>query len=441
MGEKLKKLNSKEISKKLKGKSVEFSGWVAEKRDFGNLKFLSLRDSFGFTQVTAHKQKVPEQVLKAIENLTKESIVRVEGIVQVSEKAPNGAEIIPKKIEIISKSFAPVPLDISGKIESDLSSRFDWRSIDLRMLQNQAVFRIQSKLLEGAQEYLEKNSYIQLFTPCLMGSISEGGAEVFKMKYFETEAFLRQDPQLHRQLAIAGGFEKIADIGPSWRAEESFTSRHLCEHRGWALEKAFIKDETETERIEEELIIAMLKKVKKDCVEELKELKIELRIPKTPFPELRFPKIYEILEKEGKKIEEHLDLDTEAEKILWNFVQKKFKSEFYFVNRFPFSHKPFYVMRVDENPSYARSVDLYFKGVEMSSGGQREHRYEKLMQNVREKGLNEKNIEWFTKFFKYGVPPHGGFNLGVERLTMQLLNLKNIREATLFPRDPKRLLP
>jgi len=253
--------------------------------------------------------------------------------------------------------------------------------------------------------------------------------------------FLRQDPQLHRQLTIAGGIEKIYDIGPSWRAEKSHTVRHLCEHRTCAVELAFIDSEQDTMRVEEQVITSAFKKVNEDCKKELEELEVTLKVPKSPFPELRFPEVYEILKKKGKKIEQGEELDLEAERLLWQYIQEKYPgAEFYFLNKFPFKKKPFYV-RKEDNSEQARSVDLYYKGIEMSSGGQRENRYKELMENIKEKKLNPKSVEWFTQFFKYGVPPHGGFALGIERITMVLLGLENIREAVLFPRDTERVAP
>jgi aspartyl-tRNA synthetase len=274
-----------------------------------------------------------------------------------------------------------------------------------------------------------------------MGTASESGSEVFPVAYYDKEAFLRQDPQLHRQLTIAGGFERIYDIGPCWRAEASHTTRHLCEHRVCAAEMAFIQGEQDVMHLEEELIVSALKRVKKLCDEELKQVNIEINIPSTPFPELRFPEIYDILNSHGKMLKFPEDIDTEADRILWQHVKDKHDAEFYFFNKFPFALKPFYVMEDDNAPGFAKSVDLNFRGLELSSGGQRENRYEALMRNVKAKKMNEASVEWFTKFFKYGVPPHGGFAIGVERLTQSLLRMDNIKECVLFPRDPDRLVP
>lgn len=431
-----------EITEKDDGKTVLVKGWVHETRDLSKIRFLVLRDLTGMIQITALKDKTPKDVFDVIAKIPHESAISVEGKVKESKQAPGGREILPEKIDVIAKSEAKLPILVAekGTAETDLSKRLDYRSIDLRKPKNLAIFKIQSALIEGMQNYLNKEGFVQVFTPCIMGVASESGAEVFKIGYFNKHAFLRQDPQLHRQLAILGGIEKLYDIGPSWRAEKSHTTKHLCEHRTCAVELAFIKDETDTMRVEEQLVVSAIKNVIEKCKNELDLLGVNLKIPKTPFPELRFPEIYDILKKHGKDIYGE-DLDSEAEKILWEYAKKEYNADFYFFNRFPHKIKPFYVMEVDENPEWARSVDLNFKGMEMSSGGQREHRYEKLTKNIKERKMNAENVEWFTKFFKYGAPPHGGFAVGIERFTQMLLNLPNIRDATLFPRDPERTTP
>jgi len=431
----------KELNENLDGKKVLLKGWVHEIRDLKKVKFILLRDFTGIAQLVALEDASKKEIFESIPKIPIESVVSVEGTVKKSDIAKRKIEVVIEKIEILAKA-EKLPITLVDKgVDTGFSKRFDYRSIDLKKPKNLAIFKIESAIVEGMTNFLQKNGFIQVFTPCIMGAASESGAEVFAIKYYDKEAYLRQDPQLHRQLTIAGGIEKLYDLGPSWRAEKSHTVRHLCEHRTCAVEKAFIKDELEIERIEEELVVAALENAKQKYPEALELLGVELKIPKTPFLEMRFPKIYEILAEMGKKLPKETDLDIESSELLGRYVKEKHHADFYFVNRFPSAIKPFYVMKVDEEPEFARSIDLNFGKIELSSGGQREHRYEKIMQQIAEKKLDPKNLEWFTNFFRYGVPPHGGFAIGIERLMQAVLNLSNIREAVLFPREPDRLLP
>src|SRR3989344_51713 len=425
--------------KKAIGKEVVVAGWVHDVRLLGSINFLILRDREGMVQVTASKE-APKEISDLYKKMHQEDVMAVKGKIVKSSKAKVGYEIIPSKIEVISAAEPSLPLDPRGVTPANLDTRLDWRSLDLRKHENLAIFRIQSKLFEGFSEYLKKNGFMQVFTPSLLGGISEGGSEVFQTEYFGKKAFLRQDPQLHRQLLIAAGFEKIFDLGPSWRAELSDSPFHLSEHRTIAPEFGFMQDETDMERVEEEMVAYGIKKVAEECENDLEILGKKINVPKTPFPELRFPKIYDILAEHGKKIKFGDDIDREAEKILAEHVKEKHKTDCFFINRFPSKVKPFYVMRVDEEPQWARSVDFVFKGMEMSSGGQREHRYGKIIAQIKEAKLNPENLKWFTEVFRYGVPPHGGFSIGFERFTAKLLDINNIKETTLFPRYPTRFL-
>ncbi len=431
----------KDLKKEI-GKNVVIYGFVHELRDLAKVKFILLRDETGIVQVVCLKD-IGEEVFKNVSKITPESVIEINGAVKANKEAKLGYEVILKNYKILSKAEA-LPIQVFEKdkaIQTDLSTRLDNRPIDLRKKEVNAIFRIQSRLVEGMQSTLNKKGFVQVFTPCIMGVGSESGAEAFRIDYYGKEAYLRQDPQLHRELTILGGMEKIYDLGPNWRAEVSHTTRHLCEHRGIAPEMAFINDEMDVIKLEEEVIVGGIKNVIDNCKDEISVLDVKLKIPERPFPELRFPKIYEILKNLGKKLPENSDLDAESMKLLGDFVKKKYNSDFYFANRFPSAIKPFYVMYVDGDEKYAKSFDLNFNETELSSGGQREHSYDKLIQQIKERKMNLKNLEWFTKFFRYGAPTLGGFCIGIERLTKCILNLENIKEATLFPRDPERLLP
>ncbi len=424
-----------------RGGYVTIAGWVENIKELPNLRFIILRDRSGLAQITIHKKNSREELVAISERLNLQDVLAVSGTVPEKQIAKIGPEVTPENITILNKSEVPLPIDLSGSSDTELDKRLDWRVLDLRKPRNLAIITIESKLMEGLEEYLERNGYLQVSTPAILGGTSEGGSEVFKIDYFGSNAFLRQDPQLHRQLAIAGGLDKIFDLGPSWRAEMSHTPRHLCEHRACAVEFGFMKDELDMERVEESLIAYAFQKISTECKHELEILGKSVEVPKLPFPELRFPEIYDILREYGKIVPNGEEPDREGEAILSKHVKEKTGSDFFFMNRFPFNAKPFYVMRVDETPQWARSVDLVYRGMELSSGGQREHRYSKLMEQVKYKGMKEEDIAWFTDNFKYGVPPHGGFALGIERTIMQLLGVENIREVCLFPRAPDRLKP
>lgn len=433
-------LSPDEIASRI-GNNIELYGWVHDVRVLGGISFVLVRNSRGIVQLTAPKKDVAVNIYSLIETLHQEDVIYCSGIVRASNIARNGFEIIPEKLRIISRSAVPLPLDPRGVTTAALDTRLEWRSLDLRRRESVAIFKIEDIMIDAMERYLRENGFIRVFTPSIIGGISEGGAEVFKIDFYGKPAFLRQDPQLHRQLAIAGGFERIYDLGTNWRAELSHTPRHLSEHRTIAPEIAFIDDERDTMRLEEGMVINAIREIRKRCKDELSTLNVRIEEPKVPFPELTFPEVYSILEDMGKIVPKGEDLDTESIRLISNYVKEKYDSDFFFLNRFPSRIKPFYVMKIDDKPEYARSVDLIHKGIELSSGGQREHRYEKIIAQIKEKGINVEGLRWFTEPFRYGVPPHGGYSFGIERFTTSLLDLSNVKEAALFPRDPERLQP
>ncbi|MBI4168017.1 MAG: aspartate--tRNA(Asn) ligase [Candidatus Aenigmarchaeota archaeon] len=429
-----------EINGSMDGKTVDVCGWIESIRDLGSLKFVTIRDMSGTIQMVVKKGAIDEVTAKTIDSLSREFAVKVRALVKKNEKASGGRELMPKAVEIIAASDTNFPTDITDKTKSHLDTRLDWRPLDLRNTKNAAIFRLQSQIVNAFHDFFQSKGFIHTFTPSIMGNPAESGSEVFPVVYFNRQAFLRQDPQLHRQLTIAGGLDKVYEIGPSWRAELSHTQKHLCEHRTCVAEIGFIEDEYDVIRLEESVIVHIFKKLSENAKNELEILGVRISVPKPQFPILEFPEIYDILESLGKKLKHGDDLDTESEKLLAKYVMEKFGSEFFFVNKIPFAIKPFYVMR-DNETEFARSVDLYYREIEMSSGGQREHRYDQLMKNIKEKKLDAASLEWFTKFFKFGIPPHGGFSIGIERLTKQIAGIENVRETVLFPRDPERLVP
>ncbi len=421
------------------GSSVEVAGYIATLRLKAKIAFIILADETGDVQITVKSDK--ENLFSVVNQLKPQSFIQVKGEVVETKLSKRGYELIPNSINVLSKPIVDkLPIEVKDDTTTLLPTRLDYRPLDLRAPRNQAIFHVQSHFIAGALEYLFQEGYTVTNTPCLVAQASESGAETFEIKYYDRKGYLRQDPQLHRQLTILGGFEKIVDYGPSWRAEVSHTTRHLSEHRGFAVELAYIDSEQDVMRLQENLVIPVFKRINEYCLRDLKILGFEeLTVPKVPFPELRYPGIYEILRGLGEDIEDGEDHSWQAEEKLGKYVKEEYDNDFFFVNRFPFAKKPFYVMRVDEEPQWARSVDLIYRGLEQSSGGQREHRYEQLIVNAEEKQMT--GIDWFTEHFKYGAPPHGGFCIGVERMTQSLLDIHNIRETALFPRDPERLEP
>jgi nondiscriminating aspartyl-tRNA synthetase len=427
--------------RKMVGKEVELQGWVHDVRVLGGISFVLLRNSKGIVQVAAPKKAVKPALFELVSTLRQEDVISCTGSVKESTAARLGFEVVPSAVEVIARSASPLPLDPRGVTPASLDTRLEWRSLELRRPETSAIFKVENALVQGFEKYLQGNGFIRAFTPSLIGGVSEGGSEVFKVDFYGKEAYLRQDPQLHRQLTIAGGFDRIYDLGTNWRAELSHTPRHISEHRTIAPELAFISDERDTMRVEEEMIVGGVKEAIETCPDELSLLKKDVPIPKIPFPEIDFPEVYDTVEKLGKMLPRNQDIDDPTLRVLAEQVKKDTGSDFFFLNRFPSAVKPFYVMRVDDDTEFARSVDLVYRGLELSSGGQREHRHDRIISQIKEKGYGLKGLEWFTEPFRYGVPPHGGFSFGLERFTAYLLGIENIKEAALFPRDPERLQP
>lgn len=423
------------------GKEVRVQGWVHDVRALGGIVFVLLRNSRGIVQVVAPKKAVSPDLFSKVSDLRQEDVVSFTGTVTKSQASRLGFEIVPSEMKFISKADVPLPLDPRGVTPASLDTRLEWRSLELRRPETAAVFKIEDSLVNGFESFLRGEGFIRAFTPSILGGLSEGGSEVFKIDFYGRPAFLRQDPQLHRQLTIAGGFDRVYDLGTNWRAELSHTPRHLSEHRTIAPEMGFIDDERDVMKVEEEMVAHGVKAALDDCAEEFALLKVKAEVPKAPFPVVDFPEVYKVIEKLGKTLPRGQDIDEPTQRALAAHVKEETGSDFFFLNRFPSAIKPFYVMKVDDDPEFARSTDLVYRGLELSSGGQREHRHEKIVAQIKEKGFSAKSLEWFTEPFRYGVPPHGGFSFGIERFTAYLLGIENIKEAALFPRDPERLQP
>ncbi|HIH71877.1 MAG: Aspartate--tRNA ligase [Thermococcales archaeon 44_46] len=432
---------SSQITEELNGKKVKVAGWVYEVKDLGGIKFLWLRDREGIVQITAPKKKVNEEVFALIPKLNSEDVIAVEGVVNFTPKAKLGFEIIPEKIEILSRADSPLPLDPTGKVKAELDTRLDNRFMDLRRPEVMAIFKIRSSVFKAVRDFFYQEGFIEIHTPKIIATATEGGTELFPMKYFERDAFLAQSPQLYKQIMMASGLDRVFEIAPIFRAEEHNTTRHLNEAWSIDAEMAFIESEDEVMGLLERLVAHAINYVREHNEKELKILDLELEEPELPFRRITYTQALEILKDLGKEIPWGEDIDTEGEKMLGQYIKETYDEDLYFIYQYPSEAKPFYIMRYDDKPEISRAFDLEYRGVEITSGGQREHRYEKLKEQIAEKGLKVESFEFYLKAFRYGMPPHGGFGLGAERLLKQMLNLNNIREVILFPRDRKRLEP
>src|SRR5438552_13472275 len=343
------------------GKEVHLAGWVHDVRVLGGISFVLLRNAKGIVQIAAPKKSVSQEVQEVVADLHQEDVISCSGVVKESKVARNGFEILPEKLTLVARASVPLPLDPRGVTPAALDTRLSWRTLDLRRREGTAVFKIENTLVSAMEAYLRENGFIRVFTPSIIGGTSEGGSEVFKIDYYGRPAFLRQDPQLHRQLAIAGGFDRIYDLGANWRAELSHTPRHISEHRTIAPELAFIEDERDTIKVEEGRVVASVKAVIEGCRDELGTLAVKVDEPSRPFPVFQFPDVYDLLEERGRRVPRGEDLDTDSQRVLGEYAKKEFGSDFFFLNRFPSKIKPFYVMKVDEDPEWARSVDLVYK--------------------------------------------------------------------------------
>jgi aspartyl-tRNA synthetase len=427
---------STEISKQDHNSTVTVAGWVEDIRNLGSIAFLILRDKKGTLQLTILKKKSPE-LFEQLISLPRESVISVKGLCKENEKVRNGYEIIPENVTVLSVSETPLPLGVVDKVDSDFDTRLDNRVIDLRKPEVQAIFKIRGAVLTAADDYLRSQHFLEVHTPKIIASSSEGGTDVFRLRYFEKEAFLAQSPQLYKQGLMATGLDRVYEIAWYFRAEEHNTRRHLNESTAVDAEMAFIKDEGDVMKILEHLVHAMWKRAG-ECTEELKILQKTVTIPKLPFARISYDDALNKVQQRGSSIQWGQDLSTEDEKLLGDIMMGE-GIELYFITKYPLVSKPFYTM--PEGEKYSRGFDLECKGIEISSGSQRIHDVVLLQERLKACGLNPKDFESYLKAFRYGMPPHGGFGFGIERFLMELLDLSNIRECILFPRDRTRLTP
>ncbi len=415
---------------------AEIIGWVHEVRDLGGLAFFLIRDRTGIIQVTIPKKKAPEAVVEAAKSVSRESVVRVAGKVKGIEKAPGGRELVPDEFEIISIAASPLPLDVAEKVPAEMDTRIDSRFLDVRKPRIKSIFVIRSAAVQAINDFLFSRGFIHITTPKIVAAATEGGTELFPIAYFEKEAFLNQSPQLYKQMMMAAGFEKVFEMAPIFRAEEHNTIRHLNEATSLDVEVSFA-DHNDVMELLEDLIVTVYEYVAEHCTAELANLEVELAMPTKPFPRITYAEAIEIA---NRTIPEKLsfgdDLGTAAEKAIGEAM-----GQHYFIVDWPTAIKPYYAMPHPDTPELSKAFDMMHPRMELSSGAQRVHRHDLLVEQIRAKGLSPESFEFYLKAFEYGMPPHAGWGLGIERLIMTMLDLPNIREAVLFPRDRHRLTP
>ena len=428
--------------KKQIGKKVKIAGWVNTLRDQGGIKFILLRDVTGTVQVIVTKKE--KQLSQIVESLTTESIIEVIGRVKRSRQAPGGFEIIAEEIAVLSRAVAPLPIAVVEKTgkEASRSKRLDWRWIDLRKPNKLLIFKVWTVMERAFVDYCSSHGYIQIHSPKLMSSPSESGAELFEVKYFDRRAYLAQSPQFYKQMAMAAGFEKVFEIGPVFRANPSFTSRHDTEFTGYDVEISFIESHEDVMAEEEKILIAMLRAVIESYGKDIEKVfGRKLIVPQVPFPRLTIKEAKAILSKMRIKTQREGDLSPEEEREISKYIKKKEGHELVFITEYPSGVRPFYHMRLEKNPTLTKSFDLLWNGLEITTGAQREHRYNMLIKQAKERGLDLKSIQYYLDFFKYGCPPHGGFGFGPTRTLMKIFNIENVREVTYLYRGVKRLTP
>lgn len=416
-----------------KDASINLMGWVERIRSLGQVNFILLRDRTGTVQVV-----VDNDILKDLD-LTTESVVHISGRVVEDPRAPGGFEVWCESIEQLNTA-EPLPLQLNTpQLSACMDTQLNHRSLSLRHSSNQRLFRLQSALVRGFQTFLDAEGFLQVFTPKLVAGGTEGGTELFALQYFERKAFLAQSPQFYKQTLVGAGFERVYEVGHVYRAERHATARHLNEYVSLDLEMAFIENEFDIMNLETRLLRFILSQLQKDQADLVDAMGLDLPVIGDAIPHLTMNEALDILRQEYGRTDLSDDLDPEAERMLGRYAQEQWQSEFLFVTNYPLHKRPMYTMPKGDGGS--ASFDLLFRGQEITTGGQRIHHHQQLQAAINERGLAPESFQHYLECFRYGMPPHGGLAIGLERLTALLAGRSNVREASLFPRDRHRLAP
>ncbi|MEK6957005.1 MAG: aspartate--tRNA(Asn) ligase [Thermoproteota archaeon] len=411
------------------GQEVICCGWIEDMRKLGKMTFLTVRDVTGIAQVI-----VKEEAQKYLEELARQCVVRIKGKVQETKAKDFDFEINAQSIELLAKAIHPLPIDPIGRLESNIDNRLNARALDLRNQKTAAIFKIRHHALASIRKSLAGKKFIEITTPKIIGSASEGGANLFSLDYFGKQAYLAQSPQLYKeQMTI--GLERVFEISTFYRAEKSHTVRHLSEFTSVDIEAAFM-DYTDVMDILESLIVNVYNDVSANCKKEQEELEIKIDAPSSPFERITYAQALELLQKHDVKLNFGDDLQDAHLRILG-----KYRSGFYFIVDWPLKLKPFYIHEKDDDPTLSKSFDLQYGYLELSSGGTRLHNPEKIKSRLKEQGLDPSKFADHLRAFEWGMPPHAGWGLGLDRLMATITKIDNIREVVLYPRDSERLAP
>jgi nondiscriminating aspartyl-tRNA synthetase len=425
---------SENVTPELDGEEVTLFGWVQEIRDLGGIRFIILQDREGTIQVTIPKKKIEPEVLAKSDVLQKRFSIGVRGIVKKTSMTQRGIEVLPNQIKIFGTAVAELPLDITGKTPANIEARLDARALDLCQEQNKAAFKVQHVALEAIRSFLFEKGFLEVHTPRIIASATEGGAALFAVDYFGEKAFLAQSPQLYKEQLVMS-LEKVFEVGPFFRAEESHTRRHLSEFVSVDIEEAFA-DAEDVMALLEQVIHHVCKTVNEKCQKELSALKFKVEAPELPFKRLTYNEILSELKNHGFEVPWGEDIPTEAFRTLG-----KLHTSFYFITDWPTHAKAFYIKPREDDPELCEGFDLMWRWIELVSGGTRIADKQLLVNRLQEQGLNPEAFKHHLQAFDYGMPPHAGWAIGLERLTMVLTGKKNIREVTFYPRDRMRLTP
>ena len=426
------------------GKKIKIAGWVNARRDHGKLIFIDLRDRSGIIQTIIIPDK--EDAYETAKKVRNEFVIEMEGFVKerpsgaANEKSTiGGVEMEAEGIKILSKVEDGLPIDVSEKeMKLNLETLLNYRSLTLRNEKINSIFKVYSEIINSYNEFMRKEEFLEIKTPKILSAATEGGANFFKIKYFDRDAYLAQSPQFYKQAGV-GIFERVFEVGTVFRAEPHFTTRHVNEYVSLDAEMGFIGSFEDIMNQLEKTVAFMLDSVSKKCKKELEKYGAEISDFQT-IPRIKLTEALAVLEKEFGKKTEKIDIDPEGERMICEWAKKKYNSDLIFLTHYPSSIRPFYTMP-GADPQYTESFDLLFKGVEIATGGQRIHNLNKLIESIKKHKLNPKDFKSYLDIFRYGMPPHGGWGLGSERILQKILGLKSIKEAVLFPRDVKRLAP